>query len=50
MHIALYSLCSHPAGIHTGFSARGGVGGNRGQGGVGSNCRVAFFRDLKKRL
>ena len=29
-------------GIHTGFSARGG--GDRGQGGVGSNCRVAFFR------
>ena len=23
-------------------------GGDRGQGGVGSNCRVAFFRDLEK--
>ena len=23
-------------------------GGDRGQGGVGSNCRVAFFRDLRK--
>ena len=36
-------------GIHTGFSAKGGGGGgDRGQGGVGSNCRVAFFRDLRK--
>ena len=34
----------HTPGIHTGFSAKGG-GGDRG---VGSNCRVAFFRDLRK--
>ena len=27
------------AGIHTEFSAKGG-GGDRGQGGVGSNCRL----------
>ena len=33
-------------GIHTGFSAKGGGGGDRGQGKVGSNCRVAFFIDL----
>ena len=30
-------------GIHTGFSTKGG---DRGQGGVSSNCRVAFFRDF----
>ena len=41
------------SGIHTlrgggGGGGEHGEGGDRGQGGVGSNCRVSFFRDLRK--